>query len=88
MNEQTLKNESSQITGKMIMNSKTIECECGGKIFSEKLMFKKLSALTSPNGKEEMFPINLVVCEKCGKVPSVFNPGNVIPEELIAKKKK
>lgn len=73
-----------QITEETVKNAKTVVCPCGGKVFSEKMMFKTISPIVSPTGKEELFPLNLVVCESCGKVPSVFNPHGVIPEELVS----
>ena len=79
LNKQKLK---VTITPEIIQNSSTIKCECGGIVFSEKMVFKKLSALISPSGQEEMFPLNAMVCEKCGKVPSVFDPNNMFPIEL------
>jgi hypothetical protein len=80
--------QAPRITPDIIRNSPTIECEeCGGKLFTEKLMFKKISALISPTGKEEVVPMPLLVCEKCGKVPAVFDTNNVVPEELKALKK-
>ncbi len=70
----------------IVKDAKFIECDCGGTMFSEKIMLKKISAIVSPTAKEEIFPMNVLVCESCGKVPSVLNPGNLIPEEFIAKK--
>ena len=81
LNKQKLK---VTITPEIIQNSPTVKCECGGIIFSEKMVFKKLSALISPSGQEEMFPLNAMVCEKCGKVPSIFDPNNMFPTELKA----
>ena len=71
-----------QVTPETIKNSKTLTCECGGVIFEEKLMFKVLSALLSPSGKEETVPIPVMVCNQCGLVPSVFDPQGVLPEEI------
>lgn len=76
--------QGPQITEQMVRDAKTVECPCGGMVFAEKMMFKKISPIISPTGKEELFPLNLVVCEKCGKVPIEFNPHNIIPDELIA----
>lgn len=76
------------ITEQNIRDSKPVTCGCGGMIFEEKMMFKKVSAILSPSAKEELFPLNLVVCVKCGLVPEEFNPHNIIPEELLSKKKK
>jgi len=74
-----------QITPDMLRNSKNVVCECGGMIFMEKLFFKKISALISPNGREELVPMPIIVCENCGKVPSAFDTNNVLPDEIRAK---
>ena len=75
-----------QISPQMLRNSKNIVCECGGLIFSEKLFFKKISAIISPSGKEEVAPMPIIVCEACGKVPSAFDTQKVLPEEIKAVK--
>jgi len=73
-----------KITPEVIKNSIVVECECGGKIFTEKLVIKKLSAILSSTGNEELLPLPVIICEKCGKIPSVFDPQNLLPRELIA----
>lgn len=75
-----------QLTATMVKDSKTLTCECGGMIFEEAIFFKSISPIVSPTGKEELYPIGVVVCKKCGKVPSVFNKENVVPSELLAVK--
>jgi hypothetical protein len=74
-----------QITPDMLRASQSVKCDCGGMIFSEKLFFKKISSLISPSGKEELAPMPVIVCESCGKVPSIFDSNNVLPEEIRAK---
>jgi len=74
------------LTPELIRNSKNLKCECGGMLFTEKIMFKKISAIISPTAKEETIHIPLFVCDKCGKVPSIFDPTGIVPEELKAKK--
>ena len=75
-----------QITPEMLRQSKNIECDCGGMLFMEKLFFKKISAILSPSGKEEVAPMPVIVCEKCGLVPSVFDTQNILPKEVRAVK--
>jgi len=72
---------------KIVKDAKLILCDCGGGIFTEKMMLKKISAIISPTGQEELFPMNVLVCEDCGKVPTELNPGYMIPKEYLAKKK-
>lgn len=74
-----------KVTPDMIRASKSITCECGGMLFQEKIFFKILSALISPSGKEETIPMPVFVCTNCGKVPSVFDAQNILPEEIRAK---
>jgi hypothetical protein len=76
-----------QLTPDMLRNSKNVVCECGGMLFSEKLFFKKISALLSLSGREEVAPMPVIVCEACGKVPSAFDTQNILPDEVKAKPK-
>jgi hypothetical protein len=46
-----------------------IGCSEGPQIFETAIVFKKLSALLSPTGKEEVLPAEVVICKKCGLVP-------------------
>jgi hypothetical protein len=75
-----------RLTIDQIKTAKPVLCDCGGAIFSEKLMFRRISPIISPTGKEETYPMNVVVCNKCGKVPSGFNPYDLVPKEFLAKK--
>ena len=75
-------NAGIKVTPDMIRSSKNISCECGGMLFSEKIFFKRLSALITQSGKEEMIPMPVFVCEKCGKVPQIFDSQNVLPDEI------
>jgi hypothetical protein len=71
-----------RITPDIIRSSKNVTCECGGMLFSEKVFFKVLSPLLSQSGKAEMIPMPVFVCEKCGKVPQIFDAQNVLPDEI------
>ena len=52
-----------------------ILCEnCEGKVFKEASMFKKLSALISPTGKEQIVPIPVFRCDDCGHINKEFLP--------------
>jgi hypothetical protein len=75
-----------RVTPEIVRNSKTAVCDCGGMIFQEKIFIKIFSPLISPSGKEEMAPMPIFVCEKCGKVPSIFDENNILPDEIKAKK--
>ena len=75
-----------QITPEMVKNAQPVKCTCGGMVFTEKVFFKKISAILSPSGKEEVIPMPTFFCENCGGVPDIFDPMNVLPPELKAKK--
>lgn len=49
-----------------------VECSEKSKSFETKIMFKRISPIVSPSGKEEHVPLEIVVCSKCGKVPKFF----------------
>lgn len=74
-----------KITPDMMKSFKTITCDCGGMIFEQGIVLKKFSAIVSPSGKEEVYPMEVLVCKACGKVPSELNVGGMLPEEVIAK---
>lgn len=88
MDETKMNIPPMRITEDMVRNAKFLACDCGGTMFKEKMMFKRISKLLSPSGKDEVYPMTILVCDKCGKVPSdpMFNPNNLIPEEYIATK--
>ena len=44
-----------------------IVCECGEKIFTQLARFKKIPALMSNTGKEQLYPIIITICAECGK---------------------
>ena len=48
--------------------------ECGGKVFRQASMFKRLSALISPTGKEQIVPIPIFRCDDCGHINNEFLP--------------
>ena len=75
--------QQMQVTPEMIKNSQNLKCDdCGGMLFTEKLMFKTISPILSPSGRMETIPMPVIVCDKCGKVPSIFDPQNLVPKEL------
>ena len=54
---------------------KDIVCEnCGGKFFRQVQAFKRLSALLSPSGKEQIVPIPSFRCDDCGFINKEFRP--------------
>jgi hypothetical protein len=58
------------------------EChECGGTIFRERTMFKRISRFVSPTGKDEVIPVSVAICSACNTVPDFIMsklPGQAI----------
>ena len=60
-----------------------IECSDKNRLYETKILFKRISPLISPTGKEELFPAEIIVCDKCKKVPKFFwDKVKDIPEDL------
>lgn len=60
-----------------------IECSEKNRVFDKKLIFKRISPLLSPSGREEHVPLEVIICSKCGKVPKFFyERAKDIPEDL------
>jgi len=52
---------------------KDIACEnCGCKYFRQVTAFKKVSALVSPTGKEQIVPVPIFRCDECGFINEEF----------------
>jgi|TARA_B100001094_G_scaffold53050_2_gene48641 hypothetical protein len=52
-----------------------VSCDkCGHHYFTQLMMFKKLSAVMSPNGQESMIPVQVFACNACGHVNEQFLP--------------
>jgi hypothetical protein len=60
-----------------------IKCEGGNMIWDSGMLFKKISPIVSPTGKEELIPAEVIICKKCGKIPRFFwEKSKEIPEEI------
>jgi hypothetical protein len=77
-----------KVTPEMMKSFKTLTCDCGGQLFKTGMVFKKISQLISPTGKEELYPMEVIICQSCGKVPTEWNDNlnNMLPNEVLAKK--
>jgi len=54
---------------------KDICCEqCGSKYFRQVNAFKRISALLSPTGKEQILPVPVFRCDECGFINEEFRP--------------
>jgi len=41
--------------------------ECGCPVFEQAYMIKRISALQSPTGREEIVPVPIMLCKACGQ---------------------
>jgi hypothetical protein len=64
-----------------------VEC-CGApRMFESTYMFKRISALISPTGREEYVPVEVMICKSCGKVPGFISDRIPdLPEDMKAPK--
>jgi len=54
-----------------------VVCEkCEGQTFTQVFLFKKLSAVLSPNGKDSMIPLQVFKCDECGNINPEFIPNS------------
>lgn len=59
-------------------STEAIKCEsCGGQVFDQALLLRKISPLLTGTGQPGLVPITVFVCKKCGKVIEEF-----LPEEM------
>ena len=62
-----------------------VNCSCGGRIFEQGVMVKKVSALLSPSAREEIVPAEVIVCKSCGKIPDFYAQKiKSIPKDMIS----
>ena len=63
------------------INPKDLEdvlCDkCGCQTFQPVVLFKKISAVLSPNGQKALFPLEVYRCTDCGHINKEFLPQNV-----------
>ena len=75
-----------ELDAKHILTAPNVVCpDCGSKIFIEAAVLKKLSPILSPSGKEEIVPIPVFACAKCGNIPAEYlnkyNAKQILGEE-------
>jgi hypothetical protein len=60
-----------------------VECSNNSYLFENKILFKRVSPIISPTGREEYVPLEAIVCSKCGKIPKFFyEKASGMPDEL------
>lgn len=57
---------------KDVLKMRNITCECGCAVFEEREVLKVASKIMSPNGREEIIPISIMVCSSCGRPSKDF----------------
>ena len=58
---------------------KDVLCDnCESKVFKEVIMLKRVSALVSPTGKEQLVPVQVIRCDDCGHINKEFLPKDII----------
>jgi len=61
-----------------LIDAPWVKCECGGMMYEEVTMFKRLSSILSPTGNTENIPARVVICKTCQLVPKWFS--DLVPE--------
>jgi len=77
--------QAPQVTSAMVKNAKTLTCSCGGVVFENGMVIKRISAILSPTSQEMDVPIQVFLCKKCGLVLPETDPDNVLPESIKSK---
>lgn len=58
-----------------IQNALDVVCDaCGGRLFREVTLIKRVSALLSPTGKEILAPVQTFCCASCSHLNTEFDP--------------
>ena len=58
-----------------IADAPYIECEnCGGTVFHEKMMIKKISKFVTGNTHDSIVPLPVISCASCNHVNELFKP--------------
>ena len=75
-----LKNDGMNQTNQNPLNvnlkdSEELVCEkCGGNVFEEKLMIRKISKFLTGQPQDSIMPIPVIACADCNHVNEMFRP--------------
>lgn len=75
-----------KITSEMMKGFKEFQCDCRGKIFHQGIVFKLISPILSTSGNEELYPVPVIICDNCGKIPSNSLNTEILSNDVLAKK--
>ena len=58
-----------------LADTTAVQCSlCGGEVFEQGVMLRKVSALLTGNGQEGLIPVPVFLCSKCGTVVQELLP--------------
>jgi DNA-directed RNA polymerase subunit RPC12/RpoP len=58
-----------------IQEAPYVECEnCGGKVFHERMMIKKISKFITGGQHDSIVPFPVIACSSCNHVNELFKP--------------
>lgn len=61
------------ISNGQIISAPTVKCsKCGSKVFTEVVVLKKIPGLMVGSTHDELVPIPVYACNKCGEIPDEF----------------
>lgn len=58
--------EFQQQLEKLLAEAPDVPCSCGNVYFDSVINLRKISAISSPTGKEELLQLKTLLCRKCG----------------------
>ena len=65
-------------------NTPNLRCpNCNNQTFQALFIAKKISAITSPTGKEAVAPMQIFACTNCGAVPKEFGAALLEKDEQV-----
>ena len=79
--------QGPKVTPEMVKNARTLTCECGGVVFENGLVIKRISAILSPTAQEMDVPIQVFLCKDCELILPETDPDNVLPDNIKSKPK-
>lgn len=66
-----------------ISDSTPVTCdECGGQLFQEVIIIRRISAILTGTGKPGLIPIPTFACTGCGHVNAEFLPRELLSESI------
>jgi uncharacterized Zn finger protein len=72
------------LTPQTLGSSMAIRCEaCGFDLFTQVIMFRKISAILSPTGREEIISLPVPACTMCGGVNAAMLPEGIVREPVV-----